>query len=317
MSTPRFFLFSYDNLENFNISKANGLLGCNDGRGKKKKFFKLQERDIVIIRDSSKSELKFFGYGVVIGEPWDANTSNLKGQVPDLLWTDELKEKVIKYPFRIHVNFKDPLPLQRLHKIKWDDILRLGWKNKKTGKVMTKNALGPFFSGNFVEEDNRFSSEDIKAFVKLMGMESYEPKENVYVEEPLDDRRLKEIGDAGESFIFKLLNNEFGGSNFEVIWTSRIVPTSPYDIQVNQFNKPYLYVEVKTTIRGNLSTPALISEREVQWRQEHFDSHRLYYVIYDGNINDNPQVYHLRKGDYKLYPIKYELRVCKTLDPVI
>ncbi len=321
MSMPRFFLYSYGDLKNFKISKSKGLFGCKSTSNIKKKFFRLHEGDIILIRDSSeKNDLEFFGHGVVTGKPYDTRTQGLVGQEDDahsLLWLDEVNKKEIIYPWRVAVDFNGPPSLKSLHKITWDDILNLEWKNLKEGKVMRKQALGKFFSGNFVEEDKRFSSEDIKAFVKLIGVASCESKEGGYEEETIDDRRLKEIGDAGEQFIFKLLKREFDGSEFEVIWTSRKIPTSPYDIQVNRFNKPYLYIEVKTTIRGNLSAGAFISENEVQYIAKHPNRHRLYYVIYDGNISDNPsEVYDLKEGDYELKPIKYQLKACGNLKPI-
>lgn len=185
----RFFLYSYGDAENFKISKNLGVFGCKKRKGgMETKFKNFQKGDIILIRDSSsKKQLKFFGYCKVIGPVLDYDYN--KGQFPEFLWEDEKRNKQILYPLRIAVSFSEVPHLNQLHKISWDDILKLNLKNKR-GVVFSKTALAQFFSGNFLTESEQFTKQDIEKFINLIGLEDH--KEETY-EDLADYYRKLEI----------------------------------------------------------------------------------------------------------------------------
>ena len=167
----RFFLYSYGDAANFEISKNLGVFGCKKRKGgMETKFKKLRKGDIILLRDSSATpQLKFFGYCKVVGSGLDYDHDS--GPFPDFLWKDEKDDRKIIYPLRIKVSFSDVPHLSQLHAISWNDILELGLKNKK-GMVYGKSGLVQFFSGNFLSESEQFTGQDIKKFIRLIGLEN-------------------------------------------------------------------------------------------------------------------------------------------------
>lgn len=143
----RFFLYSYHNDANFEISKDKGIFGCKDSNdGLPTKFNSLQKGDIVIIRNSSYKALpKFYGYGVVTGKPYrDSN----------IVWNDEKKENKSIYPYKISVDFNNlPFALENINTLTWNNFISLSIKNKKGIIMNSTTSLGKFLSGNFIEEE--------------------------------------------------------------------------------------------------------------------------------------------------------------------
>ena len=166
----RFFLYSYGDAANFEISKNLGVFGCKKRKGgMETKFKKLQKGDIILIRNSSATpQLKFFGYCKIVGPPLDYD--NDSGPFPDLLWKEEQQNRRIIYPLRIAVSFSDVPLLKNLHTISWDDLLELELKNMR-GVVFSITAFANFFSGNFLFESNQFKRQDIENFTNLIGVE--------------------------------------------------------------------------------------------------------------------------------------------------
>jgi hypothetical protein len=165
----RFFFYQYNNKNNFDISVQQDLFGCRDTQdGLPTKFKKLRKGDIIIIRDNSnKNKLLFYGFGEVIGEPFDQRESQ---NHYNPIWEDEKKSNNIIYPYRISVNFNPQVKLANLHSLDWGDFEKLKWKNKTRGTLLDKKGLASFFKGNFVEEDERFSKDDIYNLEILLGL---------------------------------------------------------------------------------------------------------------------------------------------------
>ena len=166
----RFFLYSYDRRDNFDISKKHGVVGCRStGGGLTTKFRKLSPGDVIVIRNSQSKQLEFFGCCLVKERPYyHGNTGEFP--YPDFLWADEQEMKQIIYPHRVRVDF-NALTTIDLADINWENLLDFRWKNKK-GMLFDKKGLKVFFSkGNFVEEDERFSREQVRAFANLIGVQ--------------------------------------------------------------------------------------------------------------------------------------------------
>jgi hypothetical protein len=175
----RYFFYQYDNKINFDISVQQSLFGCRDTNdGLPTKFKKLRKGDIIIIRNNSnKNRLIFYGFGEVIGEPYDER--NYQNKYPNLIWEDEKIDKKIIYPHRISVNFNSKIQLANLHNLNWVDFENLKWKNKVKGTVLDKVGLASFFKGNFVQEDERFNKEDINKLSIVLGLK--EQAENLFL----------------------------------------------------------------------------------------------------------------------------------------
>ena len=142
----RFFLYSYDSLDNFLKCKEKNLLGFPKGKDYSwSKVFHLQPGDIVLIRNSStKTHLEFFGHCVVIENAYEED-----GNI--LIWGNELLQNEVIYPIRVKVDF-DSIDIKKLYTINWADLETLNWRNKKNRRLLDKKALAVKFSkGNFVE----------------------------------------------------------------------------------------------------------------------------------------------------------------------
>jgi hypothetical protein len=165
----RFFFYQYNNDNNFSISVRKGLFGCRDTEdGLPTKFKKLCPGDIIIIRNNSdKSRLVFYGYGEVVGKPFDERENSIQN---GLIWEDEKKAGSVIYPYRVSVNFNPEIKLINLHRLDWGDFEKLRWKNKKMGVPLDKKGLASFFKGNFVEEDTRFTAKDMRELEALLGV---------------------------------------------------------------------------------------------------------------------------------------------------
>lgn len=291
----RFFFLTYNDINNFDTTKKYNIAGTNNGnRGR---FIDLQPDDIIIFRHISQQskELNFLGHCKVVDTPFDQRNAE-NSNCPDFLWTTEIQASQIYFPYRVKVDFSHVSPMHSLKEINWKAFLSLEIKSKK-GRLMDKQALGPFLRYNFLGEEY---ADKFKRLAKYS-----EPKKNL--PDSVDTKRLKEIGDAGEKHIYEMLCDKYKDLNYKIIWTSRETPTSPYDLEVHHFDKTILYIEVKTTTRSFEEAVPLISINEVEWRSEHKDQHELYLVIYDGDLNSDPTVIKLDDNDFKLEPIKFKL----------
>lgn len=302
MWSVQIFLFQYNNPSNYKISQNENIFGCKDGKGGlKKKFYKLKKGALIIIRDSSsKPHLKFFGYCVVNGQPYDQIAEQLDSP-PDQCWEDEKEKQKLIYPLRVKVDFKKAPMLENFYNITWDDLLVLGMENKK-GKKMGKPGLGKFFSGNFVPESS------LGEFYRVLGLRNQDWKP---VSHTVDQSNLKEIGDAGEKFIYNKIKKEFRDKEYKVNWKSRLEPYSPYDIEVSRKDETIIYIEVKATTKINIDgCEAFISKNELEWRRLHKKKHRLYLIVFGNGIKSEPTMHTLLTDDaFTLEPIKYRLRL--------
>jgi ssDNA-binding Zn-finger/Zn-ribbon topoisomerase 1 len=175
----RFFLHSYRNSDNFKISKSKNIFGCPDTKdGLPTKFKNLKNGDIVIIRDSSTESLKVLGCCIVKGTPNDIR--HKIQSFSDLLWSDEIKEGKIIYPYRVDVNFDIQLD-NNLFQICWDDLLNLNLKNKK-GKPYNRKGIPALFRGNFIEEGEQFSQQEIEKFINLIGAKNWSCNEGIDIQ---------------------------------------------------------------------------------------------------------------------------------------
>ncbi|MGH8194774.1 MAG: hypothetical protein ACREQ8_10280 [Woeseiaceae bacterium] len=158
----RFFLYTYKMSANFQISRRAGVFGAPyDATGLPTKVRQLRRGDIIIIRDATHSELRFFGRCVVVGDVFDQEKYS---PFRDHLWEDEIEQERVIYPLRVAVDFKTA-PELSLDSVTWEDLDRLGFTNAKGQPLTGRQAWGKKLSGNFVSVEN-----EVAPFSDLLGV---------------------------------------------------------------------------------------------------------------------------------------------------
>jgi len=164
--TMRYFLYSYENRQNFNVTREHRVFGAPKGGGDHPdtNVRELREGDIIIIRDASMQSLHFLGYCVVSGQVRDQEDPN--SPWPDLLWKDELAQSRVIYHLRCAVDFENA-PQLSLSRLTWDDLDSLDFPSGNGKPIRGTQAWGQKLSGNFIQDES-----EVASFSRLVGLET-------------------------------------------------------------------------------------------------------------------------------------------------
>lgn len=298
----RFYGLSYEPLSHLQIARQNGILGVNfeGSPNYLVPFGTLRPGDIILLRNAeSKDRLRFYAHCVVTHAPHI-------GTEP--LWPDEVARNSVLYPNRVHVDFDDVPPLPGLYAHDWDDWLNLGWVTVK-GEPYNKQKLAVVLHGRYLppgaSDELSTDSESYHSFLEFLGTAG--PAAGAGFRQNVAPGDSAEVGQAGERCVYELLRRRYSGPGQYVDWVSQRVPTSPFDIQITEHGRVLLYVEVKATIRKGPVAIGYISSGEWKVREQYPSNHELYFVVFNGRLDDPHPAIYLVQGDCRVAPVKWRI----------